>query len=78
MKLELEPTDNSSIPNNSSQEKRMLLTTSLEVIIPLEKKSSISALIELENWLINALDSKDSSSSTQLEEELDQDSDHFS
>jgi len=42
MKSELEPTDNSSILNNLSQVKKMLLTTSPEDIIPLVKKSSIS------------------------------------
>merc|ERR1711988_1543220 len=43
MKLEPEPTDNSSIQSNSSQEKKMLPTTSPEVTTPLVRKSLISA-----------------------------------
>jgi hypothetical protein len=43
MKLELEPIDNSSIQNNSSLEKKMLLTTSQEDITLSVKKSSIFA-----------------------------------
>merc|ERR1712167_493995 len=58
MKSELEPTDNSSIQNNSSLVKKMPPTTSLEDITPLVKKSSISASTESENLLINALVSK--------------------
>merc|ERR1711981_891140 len=54
MRLELEPTDNSSIQNNSSQVKRMLLTTLLEDITPLVKKSSISASTESESSPISA------------------------
>jgi len=49
--------------------------TSPEDTIPSEKKSLIFALIESENLLINVPDSKDSVSSTLLEEELDLDSD---
>jgi len=75
-KLELVPTDNSSIQSNSSLEKKMLLTTSPEVTIPLERKSSISAWTESGNWLTNVLDSKDSWSSTQSEEVLDPVLDH--
>jgi hypothetical protein len=75
MKSELEPTDNFSIPNSSFQEKKMLPTTSPEVITPLVKKSSISAWTESESLLINALVSKVSSSSTQSEVVPDQDSD---
>merc|ERR1719335_1816011 len=71
MKLELVPTDNSSIQNNSSLEKKMLPTTSLEVTTPLVRKSSISASTESENLLTNALVSKVSSSSTPSVEELD-------
>merc|ERR1719454_2494972 len=71
MRLELEPTDNSSIQSNSSQEKKMPPTTSPEDITPLVRKSSISALIESESSLINALVSKVSSSSTPSVEELD-------
>ena len=43
IKLEQELTDNSSILNNLSPEKKMLLITSLEDITPLENKSSIFA-----------------------------------
>merc|ERR1712070_358333 len=64
MRLEPEPTDNSSIQSNLSPEKKMLPTTSPEDITPLVKKSLISALIESESSLINALVSKVSSSST--------------
>ena len=77
MKLELEPTDNYSIQNNSFQEKKMLPTTSPEDTIPLVKKSLISALTESENLPINAQVSKVSLSSMQLEEVLDQDLDLF-
>jgi len=77
-KSELEPTDNYSILNSSSPERRMLPTTSPEVTTPLVKRSSISVLTELESLLTSAQDSKDSSSSTLLEEELDQDSGLFS
>merc|ERR1719267_536776 len=69
MRSELEPTDNSSIQSNSSQEKKMLPTTSPEDITPLVKKSSISALIESESSPINAQVSKVSSSSTPSVEE---------
>jgi hypothetical protein len=75
MRSELEPTDNCSTPNNSSPERKMLPTTSPEDITPLVKKSSISVWTESESLLINALVSKVSSSSTQLEVVLDQDSD---
>ena len=54
MKLEMEPTDNSSIQNNSSQDKRMPPTTSPEEIATLVKKLSIFALTESESLLINA------------------------
>jgi hypothetical protein len=77
MRSEPELTDNSSIQNNLSQVKKMLQTTSPEDITPLVKKSSIFALIELENLPINALVSKVSSSSTPSVEELDQDLDPF-
>ena len=50
----------------------MLQTTLQEDIIPLVKKSLISAWTESENSLINALDSKDSSSSTPSVVVLDQ------
>ena len=60
IKLELEPTDNFSTLNNSSLERKMLLTTSLEATTPLVKKSSISASTESESLLTNAQDSKDS------------------
>merc|ERR1712167_409421 len=63
MRLELEPTDNSSIQSNLSQVKKMLPTTSPEDITPLVKKSLISASTESESLLINALVSKVSSSS---------------
>jgi hypothetical protein len=43
IKSEPELTDNFSTLSNSSQEKKMLLTTSLEDITLSEKKSSISA-----------------------------------
>ena len=58
MKLELEPTDNFSIQNNSSQEKKMPPTTLLEDTTQLVKKSLIFALIESESLLINAQVSK--------------------
>merc|ERR1719174_1366603 len=58
MRLEPEPTDNSSIQNNSSPVKKMLPTTSPEDITPLVRKSSISASTESESLPINALVSK--------------------
>merc|ERR1719361_1766061 len=64
MRLEPEPTDNSSIQSNSSQVKKMLPTTSPEDITPLVRKSSISASTESESLLINALVSKVSLLST--------------
>merc|ERR1712151_1180760 len=64
MRLELVPTDNSSIQSNSSQVKKMLPTTSPEDTTPLVRKSSISASTESESLLINALVSKVSSPST--------------
>merc|ERR550539_1017063 len=64
MRLEPEPTDNSSIQSNSSQERKMLPTTSPEVTTPLVRKSSISASTESESLPINALVSKVSSPST--------------
>merc|ERR1712139_348830 len=64
MKSEPEPTDNSSIQNNSSLVKKMLPTTSQEVTTPLVKKLLIFALIESESLPISALVSKVSSSST--------------
>ena len=75
-KSELEPTDNSSTPNNLSQEKKMLQTTLPEDTTPSERKSLTFASTESESLLTTALVSKDSLCSTQLEEELDQDSDH--
>merc|ERR1712010_69127 len=75
MRSEPEPTDNSSIQSNSSQEKKMLPTTSPEDITPLVRKSLISASIESESFLINALDSKVSSFSTPSVEVPDLDSD---
>merc|ERR1719446_858185 len=64
MRSEPEPTDNSSIQSNSSQEKKMLPTTSPEDITPLVRKSLISASTESESSPINALVSKVSSFST--------------
>merc|ERR1740138_367023 len=78
MRSEPEPTDNSSIQSNSSQEKKMPPTTSPEDITPSVKKSSISASIESESFPINAQDSKVSSSSTPSVEEPVPDSDLFS
>jgi hypothetical protein len=78
MKLEPEPTDNSSIQSNSSQERKMPPTTSPEDITPLVKKSSISASIESESLPINALVSKVSLLSPPSVEVLDQVSDPFS
>ena len=69
MKLELEPTDNSSIQSNSSQEKKTLLTTSPEDITQLVKKSLISVSIESESSPINAQVFKVSLSSTLSVEE---------
>merc|ERR1712083_217898 len=64
MRLEPEPTDNSSIQSNSSQVKKMPPTTSPEDITPLVRKSSISASTESESLPINALVSKASLPST--------------
>merc|ERR1719473_1950425 len=64
MKLEPEPTDNFSIQSNSSQERKMLPTTSPEDITLLVKKSLISASTESESLPINALVSKVSLPST--------------
>ena len=63
MKLEPELTDNFSIQSNSSQEKKMLPTTSPEDITPLVKKSSTFAWTESENSLTNVPVSKVSLSS---------------
>ena len=76
-KSEPEHTDNSSTPNNLSQEKKMLQTTSLEDTTPLERKLLTFALTESESLLTTVLVFKDSLCSTQLEEELDQDLDLF-
>merc|ERR1712166_1286110 len=78
MRSEPEPTDNSSIQSNSSPVKKMPPTTSPEDITPSERRSSISASIELESSLISALVSKVSSSSTPSVEEPVPDSDPFS
>merc|ERR1711939_928884 len=59
-----ELTDNSSIQSNSSQERKMLPTTSPEDITPLVRKSSISASTESESLPISALVSKVSLPST--------------
>merc|ERR1712023_340860 len=67
MRLEPEPTDNSSTQSNSSQVKRMPPTTSPEDTTPLVRKSLISASTESESSLINALVFKVSLSSTPLE-----------
>jgi len=75
MKSEPELTDNYSIPNNWSPEKKTPPITSPEDITPSEKKSLTSASTESENLLINVPDSKDSVSLTPLEEEPDLDSD---
>merc|ERR1712072_199642 len=75
MRLEPEPTDNSSIQSNSSPVKKMLPITSPEDITPLVRKSLISASTESESSLISALVSKVSSSSTPSVEEPDLDSD---
>merc|ERR1719392_494212 len=71
MRSEPVPTDNSSIPSNSSPVRKMPPTTSPEDTTPLVRKSSISASTESESLLINALVSKVSSSSTPSAEELD-------
>merc|ERR1711881_506468 len=63
MRLELVPTDNSSIQSNSSQVRKMLPTTSPEDITPSVRKSSISASTESESSQISAQVSKVSSSS---------------
>jgi len=60
MKLEPEPTDNYSTPNNWSPEKKMLPITSPEDTIPSVKKSLIFASIESENLPTNVPDFKDS------------------
>ena len=72
MKLELEPTDNFSIQNNSSPERKMLLTTLPEVTTPSERKSSTYASTESESLLTSALVSKVSLYSTLLVVVLDQ------
>ena len=77
MKLELEPTDNSSIQNNLSVERKMQPTISPEVITLLVKKSSICALIESESLQTSAQVSKGSLSSMLLEVELGLDLDLF-
>ena len=77
MKSEPEHTDNSSTQNNLSLVKKTPLTTSLEDIIPLVKKSSIYVLTESENLLTNVLVSKVSSYSMPSVVELDQDLDLF-
>merc|ERR1712086_223296 len=69
MKLEPEPTDNSSIQSNSSQERKMPPTTSPEDITPLVRKSLISVSTESESFPINALVFKVSLSSTPSVEE---------
>jgi len=71
MKSEPEPIDNYSTQNNLSLVKKMPLTTSLEVTIPSEKKSSILLLIESENSPITVPVSKVSWSSTPSEVVLD-------
>merc|ERR1711934_548122 len=63
MKLEPEPTDNSSFQSSSSQERRMGPTTSPEVTTPSVRKSLIFAWTESENSPISALVSKVSLSS---------------
>merc|ERR1712021_76282 len=63
MRLEPEPTDNSSIQSNSSLVRKTLPTTSPEVTTPLVRKSLISASTESESSPISALVSKVSSSS---------------
>merc|ERR1711881_143491 len=78
MRLEPEPTDNSSIQSNSSQVKKMLPTTSPEDTTPLVRKSSISASTESESLPINALVSKVSSPSTPSVVVPDPVSDHSS
>merc|ERR1712086_136593 len=69
MKLEPEPTDNSSIQSNSSQERKTPQTTSPEDITPLVRKSLISVSTESESFPINALVFKVSLSSTPSVEE---------
>merc|ERR1712086_159223 len=69
MKLEPEPTDNSSTQSNSSQERKTPLTTSPEDITPLVRKSLISVSIESESFQINAQVFKVSLSSTPSVEE---------
>lgn len=71
MRLDPELIDSYSIQNNLSQEKKMLLTTSLEVIILLVEKLLIFVLIESENLLIIVLDFKDFWSSMLSEVVLD-------
>merc|ERR1711988_1651861 len=73
MRLEPEPTDNSSIQSNSSLVRKMLPTTSPEATTPLVKKSLISASTESESLLISALVFKVSLCSRVSVEELDQD-----
>ena len=65
-KFVLVPTDNSSTQSNSSPEKKTLPTTLHVVTTPLVRKSLTSASTVSESWPINALVSKDSSSTTLL------------
>merc|ERR1712086_1237988 len=69
MKLEPEPTDNSSIQSNSSQERKTPPTTSPEDITPLVRKSLMSVSTESESFPINAQVFKVSLSSTPSVEE---------
>merc|ERR1712048_244458 len=78
MRLELVPTDNSSILSNLSPVRKIPPTTSPEVTTPLVRKSSISASTESESVLINALVSKVSSFSRPSVVELDPVLDPFS
>merc|ERR1712151_551537 len=78
MRSELVPTDNSSIQSNLSLVKKMLPTTSPEVITPSVKKSLIFASTESESLLISAQVSKVSSFSTPSVEVPDPVSDLFS
>ena len=78
MRSELVHTVNCSIQNNLSQEKRMLPTITPGVTTQLERKLLIWFWTEPVNWLTNVPVSRDSSSSTALVVEPDQDLHHSS
>jgi len=73
MKSKQEHTDNYFTQDNWFQERKMLPTSTPEVITVLVRNMQICTKTESESWLITAQISKVSWLSTQLEEEQDQD-----